>query len=96
MKKVMTKKLTRLGNSAALVIDKPILELLGIGPETFLEIRTDGANLILTPLELHAPTDAELDASVKRVMRKYGRAFRLLGDASSSIRRKKSSGSPPA
>ena len=45
----MVKKLTRHGNSLALVIDKPILELLNIFPETPLEITTDGRRLIIAP-----------------------------------------------
>ncbi len=34
----MRKKLVRHGNSLALIIDKPILELLGIGEEDEVEI----------------------------------------------------------
>ena len=45
----MVKKLTRHGNSLALVIDKPILELLKITAETPLEISTDGRTLIIAP-----------------------------------------------
>jgi len=42
--------LTRHGNSYALVIDKPILELLRVTPETPFEIMTDGRCLVLTPV----------------------------------------------
>ena len=37
----MIKKLTRHGNSAALIIDRPILELLGADIDTAFEIVTD-------------------------------------------------------
>jgi antitoxin component of MazEF toxin-antitoxin module len=43
------KTLTRHGNSLALVIEKPILELLGADADTPFEITTDGRALILTP-----------------------------------------------
>lgn len=46
----MTKYLTQHGNSAALVIDKPIMELLKITMDTPLEISTDGTNLIISPV----------------------------------------------
>ncbi len=46
----MIKKLSKFGNSKALVIDKPILELINIGEETELEISTDGKSLIITPV----------------------------------------------
>ncbi len=45
----MIKTLTKHGNSWALVIDKPILDLLNIAPETPLEILTDGQTLIVSP-----------------------------------------------
>lgn len=47
----MIKKLVSHGNSAALIIDKPILELLHVDMDTPLEITTDGKNLIVSPVE---------------------------------------------
>jgi antitoxin component of MazEF toxin-antitoxin module len=47
----MRKKLTRHGNSLALVIDKPILELLGIARDTVLDISTDGKVLTIAPVK---------------------------------------------
>ncbi len=48
----ITKKLTKHGNSYALVIDRPILELLGINNDTLLEISTpDGATIMITPVK---------------------------------------------
>ncbi len=47
----MIKKLVSHGNSAALIIDKPIMELLKVDMETLLEISTDGKNLIISPIE---------------------------------------------
>jgi antitoxin MazE len=46
---MMTKKLARLGNSVGIVIDKPILELLGIDPDGEVDITTDGERLVITP-----------------------------------------------
>ncbi len=44
---MITKTLTRTGSSLALVIDKPILELLGIDADTPVSIQTDGTALII-------------------------------------------------
>jgi len=41
------KKLIQHGDSAAPVIEKPILQLLGIDTDTELEIVTDGENLLV-------------------------------------------------
>jgi len=44
------KNLTVHGNSAAIIIDKPILELLDITMDTRLKITTDGKSLIISPV----------------------------------------------
>ncbi len=43
----MIKHLTPIGNSLGLIIDKPILDLLGIGRDTPLMITTDGKRLVV-------------------------------------------------
>jgi hypothetical protein len=48
--KTMVKRLTHIGNSLGLVIEKPILELLGISAETELEMTTDGKRLLIEPI----------------------------------------------
>ncbi len=45
----MIKKLVKTGSSYALIIDKSIMELLNITPDTPLEIKTDGKGLKVTP-----------------------------------------------
>jgi antitoxin MazE len=45
----MIKKLSAVGNSLGLIIERPILELLDIDKDTPLEIRTDGEALIIRP-----------------------------------------------
>ena len=76
----MIKTLTRHGNSLALVIDKPILDLLGISHDTPLEIRTDdGKSLKVTPV-----TDAirreKFQAALARTNRKYGKVLKKLAE----------------
>jgi antitoxin component of MazEF toxin-antitoxin module len=46
----MIKKLVRHGNSRALVIEKPILELLGADENTEFTITTNGTSLTITPV----------------------------------------------
>jgi antitoxin MazE len=74
----MSKRLQVIGNSAGIIIDKPILELLRITPETELELRTDGESLIITPVR-KAESRAERLAKVQsKVVRKHERTFRKL------------------
>jgi len=46
----MIKKLTPIGNSLGLIIDRPILNLLDIERDTELEITTDGETLTIQPV----------------------------------------------
>jgi len=46
----MRKGLSAIGNSLGIVIEKPILELLGIDRDTELEMTTDGERLIIEPV----------------------------------------------
>jgi len=76
----MLKKLVKYGNSNALVLDKAILELLGIEEGSTIKIKTDGVSIILTPHEkvasdkVHVPLthqQAYIDASIKEAFKKY-------------------------
>lgn len=46
---MITKRLSKHGNSLALVIDRSILELLGIDERTLLDVSTDGRALVIVP-----------------------------------------------
>jgi antitoxin MazE len=75
----MVKKLTRHGNSLALVIDRPILDLLKIDPETPLDISTDGKQLIVAPLK-SSPRRKKFDAAQEWAHKRYGKAFQKLAE----------------
>lgn len=75
----MIKKLTAHGNSAALIIDKAVLGLLGITMDTPLEIVTDGRNLIISPVEGSLGED-RVAAALARVNTRHGKALRKLAD----------------
>lgn len=47
----MIKKLSAVGNSLGLIIERPILELLDISKDTELEVKTDGEALIIRPVK---------------------------------------------
>jgi antitoxin component of MazEF toxin-antitoxin module len=57
----------------ALVIEKPILELLGAGADTQFEVTTDGKSLTLTPLKKYSIQEANKIANER-----YGAVFREL------------------
>ena len=75
----MLKKLTKHGNSLALVIDRPILDLLKIDPETPLDVSTDGKRLIVAPAEDSARRK-KFDAAQESAHKRYGKAFKKLAE----------------
>lgn len=75
----MLKKLTKHGNSLALVIDRPILDLLKIDPDTPLDVTTDGKRLIVSPAE-SSERRKKFEAAQETAHRRYGRAFRKLAE----------------
>jgi antitoxin MazE len=75
----MTKTLIKHGNSLALVIDKPILELLHISPETPLELTTDGRCLLVSPVRDKKRED-RLRASLAKINRRYGNDLKRLAE----------------
>ena len=75
----MVKPLTRHGNSMALVIEKPILELLGASPETLFDITTDGKVLILSPIQ-NADLSKQVMKAVEKINKKYEKALKKLAE----------------
>ncbi len=73
----MIKKLTRHGNSAALIIDRAVLDLLKIDTNTPLEISTDGQVLIVSPVR-DQDRLRRIEEALETVNSRYGRALKRL------------------
>ena len=73
----MIKKLTKHGNSMALIIDKAILKVLKISENTPLELTTDGKSLSISPI-----TDkkrlAKFKSALNNANKKYGKALKKM------------------
>ena len=75
----MLKTLSSHGNSAALIIDKPILELLGISLTTPLKISTDGKRLIISPVTEENREELFL-AALGKINANHGETLKKLGE----------------
>lgn len=75
----MVKNLVKHGNSYALVIDKPIMEMLQMTPDTDLELTTNGDKLIISPLR-PSSRQAKLNQILDKVNRDFGPALKKLAD----------------
>lgn len=77
--RTMSKRLTRSGNSLALVIDKPLLEALDIDAETDLELSTDGDVLVVSPVR-NRRRRQKLKELVAEAHERYGGVFKRLAE----------------
>ena len=75
----MVKHLAQHGNSAALVIDKAVLELLHITMKTPLELATDGKSLIISPLR-DAKRISRFRSAIEAVNRRHAKTLKALAE----------------
>jgi putative addiction module antidote len=75
----MAKKLTKHGNSWAIIIDKPILKLLGITEKSTLDMSIADGSLVVTPLRKKTKKTAiDIKQMANKLMNKYKEAFEKL------------------
>lgn len=75
----MIKTLSKHGNSLALVIDRPILNLLKIDDQTPLDISTDGEALVIAPVR-DAKRKKQFEKALASTNKRYGRALKRLAE----------------
>ncbi len=75
----MIKVLQKHGNSQALVIEKSILDALGIEPDTQLEITISGQSLIVTPVNVGVGRQAVAE-SIRKLRPRYGSMLKKLAE----------------
>ena len=75
----MIKNFVRHGNSWALVIDRPILDLLKIRPEDPVEITTDGTTVMISPVPA-SDRRARVATARAKVNARHKKAFQKLAE----------------
>jgi len=75
----MIKRLTTHGNSWALIIEKAVLDLLKITPETPLEIATDGRNIIISPVG-KAKREKLFKSALAKVNKQHSKTLKALAE----------------
>ena len=73
----MIKTLAKHGNSHALIIDKTLMEQLGISAETPLQVTVSGGRLTVAPANVGIPRE-ELDRVLDQVEEEFSDAFERL------------------
>ena len=66
----MIKQLRKVGNSNALILDKPILELLGLEEDGQVLLTIQDGNLIVTPARPQLVSPEEMSKKLEYVIKK--------------------------
>lgn len=74
----MIKQLCKVGNSNALILDKPILELLGLEEDGQVQLIIQDGNLIVTPTRPHLASAEQVGESIDYVIQKRHNLLRRL------------------
>ena len=75
----MIKKLTRTGNSVALVLDKGLLEAANLDPDAPVEISTDGKVIVISPVQSDKRRQ-KIARGLSAMHAKYAGAFKRLAE----------------
>lgn len=73
------KRLTKTGNSLAVILDRPLLEQTGIDETTPLEISTNGDVIVISPVR-DAKARRKLRKAVDEIHGLYAGVFRRLAE----------------
>ena len=75
----MIKKLTRTSNGIALVLDRPLLEELGLDEGAEVEVSTNGQIIVITPKRSSA-SERKFRNAAGKINRKYAGLFKRLSE----------------
>lgn len=76
-KEGMIRRLTKQGNSLALIVERPIRELLGIDADTPLNVSVEGRRLIIEPMT-EEQREKKFQKALAVTKQRYGKALRNL------------------
>jgi antitoxin component of MazEF toxin-antitoxin module len=75
----MRKRLTKTGNSLALVLDRPLLEATGISATTTVEVSTNGDVIVVTPVRSKKRA-AKVTSALETINAPYAGVFKRLAE----------------
>ena len=65
----MINQLRKVGNSNALLLDKPLLELVGLEENATVEITVDHGNIIILPVSPGTITEARTEELLNKIVK---------------------------
>jgi antitoxin component of MazEF toxin-antitoxin module len=74
----MVKQLRKVGNSNALLLDKTLMDLVGLEENAEVQVRVQSGSLIITPVNPRQVTPAQFEAALSRVVTRRRSALKRL------------------
>jgi len=76
----MIKQLRKVGNSNALILDRAVMELVGLKENDAVQLAVKDGSIILTPVNPHAPSPEKFEEALARVVSRRRRALKRLAE----------------
>ena len=77
----MVKRLAKTGTSYSVIIDRTIMKLLHISPETELDLSIEGESLVITPIKKTKESrQTQLDQIMAESFEQYGEVYKKLAE----------------
>ena len=76
----MIKQLRKVGNSNALILDKPILELLGLEEGGQVQLTIQDGNLIVAPAFPNPVSEADVEENLEYILKKRADVLKRLAN----------------
>lgn len=76
----MRKRLVRHGNSRAIVIDKTLMELVGLDEDGEVQLTVEGDSLVIVPVRKPDSREAKFERALHESLEKYADVYRRLAE----------------
>lgn len=77
----MVKKLQKVGNSNAIILDLPIMEMVGLEEGKEVQLTVSNGSIIITPVNPHPVNKEELERHLDRIVGDRGAMLKELADS---------------
>jgi antitoxin component of MazEF toxin-antitoxin module len=76
----MIKRLAKTGTSYSVIIDRTMMKLLQITPETNLNLSIEGESLVITPVKEKTERQKKLELALSESFEQYDSAYKRLAE----------------
>ena len=77
----MIKRLQKVGNSNALILDLPIMEMVGLEEGNEVQLTVSNGSIIITPVSPRRVDPEELERHLDRIVGERGKLLKELADS---------------